>query len=73
LVFKADILFLPEDGTLVPKHFGNHIVANVRLVGVTDGALRNCTSVCSEEIQGDLKKWTQFRPSIFPELFMVCE
>ena len=24
-------------------------------------------------IQGDSKRWTQFRTSIFPELYMVCE
>ena len=27
----------------------------------------------SPEIQGDSKRWTQFRKSIFPELYMVCE
>ena len=25
------------------------------------------------EIQDDSKRWTQFRTSIFPELYMVCE
>ena len=25
------------------------------------------------EIQLDSKRWTQFRTSIFPELYMVCE
>ena len=25
------------------------------------------------EIQRDSKRWTQFRTSIFPELYMVCE
>jgi len=25
------------------------------------------------KIQGDSKRWTQFRTSIFPELYMVCE
>jgi hypothetical protein len=24
-------------------------------------------------LQRDLKQWTQFRTSIFPELYMVCE
>jgi len=24
-------------------------------------------------IQGDSKRWTQFRTSIFPELYMICE
>ena len=24
-------------------------------------------------IQSDLKRWTQFRMSVFPELYMVCE
>ena len=25
------------------------------------------------ELQRDSKRWTQFRTSIFPELYMVCE
>ena len=25
------------------------------------------------KIQGDSKRWTQFRTPIFPELYMVCE
>jgi hypothetical protein len=25
------------------------------------------------QIQRDSKRWTQFRTSIFPELYMVCE
>jgi len=25
------------------------------------------------DIQGDSKRWTQFRTSVFPELYMVCE
>ena len=28
--------------------------------------------VRNEEIQRDSKRWTQFRTSIFPELYMVC-
>jgi len=26
-----------------------------------------------ENIQGDSKRWTQFRTSIFPELYTVCD
>jgi hypothetical protein len=25
------------------------------------------------KVQGDSKRWTQFRTSIFPELYVVCE
>jgi hypothetical protein len=25
------------------------------------------------KVQRDLERWTQFRTSIFPELYMVCE
>jgi len=29
--------------------------------------------IVQPEIQGDSKIWTEFRMSIFPELYMVCE
>ena len=32
-----------------------------------------CVVVCVLHIQVDEKRWTQFRTSIFPELYMVCE
>ena len=34
--------------------------------------LTDCRSVILY-IQGDLKRWAEFRTSIFPELYMVCE
>jgi len=30
-------------------------------------------NVAHLDIQGDSKRWTQFRTSIFPKLYMVCE
>ena len=30
-------------------------------------------SLHNGRVQRDLKRWTQFRTSIFPELYMICE
>ena len=40
---------------------------------LSTGKLLQDTVYQHQEVQRDSKRWTQFRTSIFPELYMVCE
>jgi len=35
--------------------------------------LKLCAYQEALKIQDDSKRWTQFRTSVFPEMYMVCE